>query len=148
MSQNLREILFSQFLMEQTILVLSLYIEIILDVKTKFISKLNTQLQKIDHISWYIGMIYRSYVSGDIINIGLSVHKTTWPFLMYCFVHYSPIANPEKRYCHINSRGGILPVVPRIFRSMQHTHKIKDIITLSNKYYSPSQCWGFQFWLR
>lgn len=51
MSQNLREILFSQFLMEQTILVLSLYIEIILDVKTKFISKLNTQLQKIDHIS-------------------------------------------------------------------------------------------------
>lgn len=53
-------------------------------IKNKPIFKLNAQLKKINHIGWYIGIIYWGYISSDITNINKYIHKIIWPiFLTY-----------------------------------------------------------------
>lgn len=66
---------------------------IIFGMKTKSISKVKTQLEKNEHIDRYIAMIYRSHMSGKIVNISQYAHKMIWPYY-YCIV----TSDPKKRY--------------------------------------------------
>lgn len=42
----------------------------------RYISKLNTQLRKMNHIGWYTEVRYREYILGNITNISQYMHKT------------------------------------------------------------------------